>query len=184
MYNNKFINVLSDAREDYIILYKDITTLRKDLQNKYKEEYIKSEIEKAKAENEKLFSNTMKKIDTSYNSQMQTLKGEYDKQFTGGAITDDIKLLECELYNITSNEFQRLVERYKALNNFVMLRILWNYADKHKLPFNGMIENKIESKIELLESIYKESSNYIKLEPSSANEEYLSTMFKMWDSKL
>lgn len=158
-FKSSFLCTVINAYEDLKLSRYDLKEKRKVLSEEYKPEIVNRKMLEYINNNKKAEEVYNKRVTDSYNRALEPLKKEYDKNFSGSALTDDIKLLNSGI-KLSKDEVQYLVDRYK--DNNLMLRALSQYVEANNIGIMVNTENRTLIKMKTLEETYNMMLGYSK----------------------
>lgn len=156
-YKSNYLNSLVEAYEDLKNSRIDKESKRKEFSKEYNTETTMKKLEKITENNNIAEDLYKRRVLNYYNKALKPIKEEYDKSFSGSALTDDIKLLNSGI-ELTEKEINYLIDRYK--DNNLMLRAIQKYNEKNNINIVINLNDKIENKIQAVENAREYMNNY------------------------
>jgi len=130
-----FKNKVYEITKQNVATLKEIRKSLDDLkthENDYsKEKYnqLLSEIDSKRLD---VISSGKKDIQAAFENYKKSMNQKF--KLDGGAITDDVKLLDGS-FSLDGNQLEGLLEKY--CTNMTMQTAIWNYAEKNNIAING-----------------------------------------------
>lgn len=172
---NELIRTILGAWEDVELGTENISLISSKLNATYRPEVAEKKLQEIKDSNKKLRDGATNRIQRAYEKAYSSVSKEIESNFSGSAITDDIKLLDTRYITLTSPEINILIERYKS--NQTMLRIINKYVSDNKINNIKVVDiEPINSKLEKVNQIYNYGISYIG-HPKGSQEEIKTKFF-------